>query len=114
MDQPRWAGGGPSSQVLHRRSNIGDRSPVNPVIILRRYTVDSSNGGGFKMYYDAGGEAGLSLVPVSMPGSLSSLGFERLDIIEQNLPATKAAIEALPTIMIKEAHVSKQSHSGRR
>ncbi|KAL8218146.1 hypothetical protein R6Q57_021519 [Mikania cordata] len=112
----------PSSPVLRRRRNISDRSPVNPVIILRQHTVDSGNGGGFEMYYDAGGEAGLIPVPVSMSGSFSGSGFDRLleqltqiqsnrlGRIEQNPPASKSAIEALPTIMIQEAHVSKQSH----
>ncbi|KAD2393751.1 hypothetical protein E3N88_40728 [Mikania micrantha] len=112
-----------SNIVLAHQCFTGEATSV---IILRRHIVDSGNGGGFEMYYDAGGEAGLSLVSVSILSSLSGLGFNRLleqltqiqsnrlGIIEHNSSASKAAIEALPTIMIQEAHVSKQSHCGRR
>ncbi|KAL4575080.1 hypothetical protein LXL04_021921 [Taraxacum kok-saghyz] len=118
-----------SPPVLRRaRRNAGDRSPFNPVIVLRGNTptVDSRNqggeGGGFEMYYDDGAGSGLRPVPVSMSEFLLGAGFDRLldqltqiesnglGRIDQNPPASKAAIEALPTIEIQEIHTFTESH----
>ncbi|KAJ0764379.1 putative transcription factor C2H2 family [Helianthus annuus] len=111
----------PTSPVLRRtRRTSDDRSSFNPVIVLRGHT--SGSGNGFEMYYDDGVGSGLSPLPVSMSGFLLGSGFDRLldqltqieanglGRIDQNPPASKAAIEALPVIEIQEIHVSKESH----
>ncbi|KAI3731103.1 hypothetical protein L1987_62286 [Smallanthus sonchifolius] len=107
----------PTSPVLRRaRRNTGDRSPFNPVIVLRGHTVGSGNGAGFEMHYDDGDGSGLNtefLLGSGLDRLLNQLiqveanGLGRLG---QNPPASKAAIEALPTVEIQEGHVSKESH----
>ncbi|KAL7589337.1 hypothetical protein Lser_V15G36203 [Lactuca serriola] len=120
----------PSPPVLRRTvRNPGDRSPFNPVIVVRGQTsnantppVESGNGRGFEMYYDDGAGSGLRPLPVSMSEFLLGAGFDRLldqltqieanglGRIDQNPPASKAAIEALPTIEIQEIHTFTESH----
>ncbi|KAI3777982.1 hypothetical protein L2E82_06908 [Cichorium intybus] len=124
------SGPSPSPPVLRRaRRNPGDRLPANPVIVLRGHTgngntptVESRNGGGFEMYYDDGAGFGLRPLPVSMSDFLLGSGFDQLlhqltqieanglGRIDQNPPASKAAIEALPTIEIQEVHISAESN----
>ncbi|XP_020580745.1 E3 ubiquitin-protein ligase RDUF1-like [Phalaenopsis equestris] len=104
----------------HRRNGTGDRSPFNPVIVLRG---PSDGGGGrdadrplnssFELYYDDGAGSGLRPLPANMSGFLMGSGLERLlDQLAQieingltgrgfeQPPASKAAIESMPTIEI--------------
>lgn len=118
--------------VLQRaRRNTGERSPFNPVIVLRGPTSNLSTpeasdepttGGGFELYYDDGAGSGLRPLPASMSEFLLGSGFDRfLDQLSQidangfgridnNPPASKAAIESMPTIEIQEIHISTESH----
>ncbi|XP_071710940.1 E3 ubiquitin-protein ligase RDUF2-like [Rutidosis leptorrhynchoides] len=119
----------PSSPVLRRaRRNTGDRSPFNPVIVFRG---SASNGGGtpeaavesgFELYYDDGAGSGLRPLPASMSEFLLGSGFDRfldqlsqidangLGRINNNPPASKAAIESMPIVEIKEHHISTDPH----
>lgn len=122
------------------RRSPGNRSPFNPVIVLRGGVVGGSsdsevvadgdgtggerndnNGNGFELYYDDGAGSGLRPLPTTMSDFLMGSGFDRLlDQLTQievtgfgrpeNPPASKAAIESLPTIEIVETHVSAESH----
>lgn len=109
------------------RRNGGDRSPYNPVIVLRGSPDGSSHEGGgessrgFELYYDDGAGSGLRPLPPSMSEFLLGSGFDRLleqlSQIELNgitrcehPPASKAAIDSLPTIEIDESHVAAESH----
>lgn len=133
-DEQQSSGPSPITPVLQRaRRNTGDRSPFNPVIVLRGHTssgntpeatatVEFGNGGGFELYYDDGAGSGLRPLPVSMSEFLLGSGFDRLldqltqieanglGRMNQNPPASKAAIEALPIIEIQEIHLSTESH----
>ncbi|KAM7527754.1 hypothetical protein LguiB_031164 [Lonicera macranthoides] len=106
-----------------RRQN-GDRSPFNPVIVLRG-PVEGDDGGGrersFELYYDDGVGSGLQPLPEMMSEFLMGSGFDRLldqlSQIETNgvvrsdqPPASKAAVESMPTVVILEEHVSTESH----
>ncbi|XVE69220.1 hypothetical protein DITRI_Ditri09bG0134500 [Diplodiscus trichospermus] len=122
----------PASTILRRsRRNGGDRSPFNPVIVLRGGAATSSsaspssggqnsnveqNGRGFELYYDDGAGSGLRPLPASMSEFLLGSGFDRLidqlsQMEIQNIgrydqpPASKAAVEAMPTVEINEAHI---------
>ncbi|CAL1374556.1 unnamed protein product [Linum trigynum] len=117
----------------------GDRSPINPVIVLRggadsgsqsgNSFTSTGNGGesgggggrGFELYYDDGAGSGLRPLPPSMSEFLLGSGFERLlDQLSQielnglsrydHPPASKAAIESMPTVIINERHTSTESH----
>ena len=125
------------------RRNPGNRSPFNPVIVLRGGVASTSdsepavadadaigveridnangNGNGFELYYDDGAGSGLRPLPPTMSDFLMGSGFDRLlDQLTQievtgfgrpeNPPASKAAIESLPTIEIVETHVWAESH----
>ena len=115
-----------SGPILRRNRRIGgDRSPFNPVIVLRG-SSDGGGGGegegrGFELYYDDGGGSGLRPLPASMSEFLLGSGFDRLleqlSQIEINgigrleqPPASKAAIESMPTIEIDDSHVTMESH----
>lgn len=123
----------PSPPLLRRaRRNVGERSPFNPVIVLRgptstpeepgSGTEESGTGGGFELYYDDGAGSGLRPLPASMSEFLLGSGFDRLldqlaqiegnglGRIDNNPPASKAAIEAMPNIEIQENHVSIESY----
>lgn len=118
-----------SPRIRRSRRNTGDRSPFNPVIVLRGASDGGGNtvggggggGGGFEMYYDDGGGSGLRPLPASMSDFLLGSGFDRLlDQLSQieangigrmdNPPASKAAIESMPTIDIGESHIITESH----
>ncbi|PIA54698.1 hypothetical protein AQUCO_00900930v1 [Aquilegia coerulea] len=121
------------------RRNTGDRSPFNPVIVLRGPTDGTGSGGGvsnggaegsvgvggergsFELYYDDGAGSGLRPLPASMSDFLMGSGFDRLlDQLAQieingvgrceHPPASKAAIESMPTIEIVSSHVNTESH----
>lgn len=117
-----------SPRLTTRRSRrrLGDRSTFNPVVVLRG-SADSGDvvGGGernsFDIYYDDGAGSGLRPVPATMSEFLMGTGFDRL--LEQlaqleingfgrseNPPASKAAVESMPTIEILESHVDSDSH----
>lgn len=109
------------------RRNGGDRSPFNPVIVLRGSSTDGASGDGgaegrgFELYYDDGAGSGLRPLPPSMSEFLLGSGFDRLleqlSQIEINgigrceqPPASKAAIESMPTIEIDDSHVTNEPH----
>ncbi|CAI9106826.1 OLC1v1006055C1 [Oldenlandia corymbosa var. corymbosa] len=115
------------------RRNRGDRSPFNPVIVLRGQAegaVEDGDGGGggvgggersYELYYDDGSGSGLRPLPSSMSEFLMGSGFDRLlDQLSQievnglarpeNPPASKSAIESMPTIEIASTHVSSETH----
>lgn len=107
-----------------RRSGV-DRPLFNPVIVLRGSAdVSSSDGGGmgnFELYYDDGAGTGLRPLPARVSDFMMNSGFDRLldqlsqlefngdDQCEQP-PASKAAVESLPTIKIVDSHVLSESH----
>ncbi|KAK9282635.1 hypothetical protein L1049_010854 [Liquidambar formosana] len=110
------------------RRNGGDRSPFNPVIVLRGPAdggsgdaEGSERGGGFELYYDDGVGSGLRPLPATMSEFLLGSGFDRLlDQLAQieingigryeHPPASKAAIESMPTVQIDESHIVVESH----
>lgn len=117
-----------SGPALRRtRRNGGDRSPFNPVIVLRGSSPEGGDGGGggegrgFELFYDDGVGSGLRPLPPSMSDFLLGSGFDRLleqlSQIEINgigrceqPPASKAAIESMPTIEIDDSHVKSEPH----
>ncbi|KAL2333268.1 hypothetical protein Fmac_014481 [Flemingia macrophylla] len=108
-----------SRPALRRtRRNGGDRSPFNPVIVLRGA---ADEGRGFELFYDDGAGSGLRPLPPSMSEFLLGSGFDRLleqlSQIEINgigrfehPPASKSAIDSLPTIEIDGTHLASESH----
>ena len=111
-----------------RRSGV-DRPFFNPVVVLRGSAdVSSSDGGGtsrergsFELYYDDGTGSGLRPLPARMSDFMMSSGFDRLlDRLSQleindaghceHPPASKAAVESLPTIKIVDSHVLSETH----
>ncbi|KDP44929.1 hypothetical protein JCGZ_01429 [Jatropha curcas] len=79
------------------------------------------SGRGFELYYDDGSGSGLRPLPSSMSEFFLGSGFERLlDQISQieingisrfeQPPASKSAIESMPTVTINEFHTSTESH----
>lgn len=131
-DQNTAPGSGSSPGVRRSRRNGGDRSPFNPVIVLRGATDGSvgggggggggdGSGGGFELYYDDGAGSGLRPLPASISEFLLGSGFDRLldqlTQIEANglgrmedPPASKAAIESMPTIEIIDSHIETEPH----
>lgn len=129
-DQNAGSGSGSSPGLRRSRRNGGDRSPFNPVIVLRGPSDGGGGGGGggsgaggvgFQLYYDDGAGSGLRPLPASMSEFLLGSGFDRLlDQLAQieanglgrmeNPPASKAAIESMPTIEIVDCHVATESH----
>ncbi|XAR66263.1 Ubiquitin--protein ligase [Bertholletia excelsa] len=119
---------GSSPGLRRSRRNGGDRSPFNPVIVLRGPSdggaadgAGAGAGGGYELYYDDGAGSGLRPLPASMSEFLLGSGFDRLlDQLAQievngigrvdHPPASKAAIEAMPTIEIVESHIATESH----
>lgn len=122
------SGSGSSPALRRSRRNGGDRSPFNPVIVLRGPADGGggaagagAGGGGFELYYDDGAGSGLRPLPASMSEFLLGSGFDRLlDQLSQieangigridNPPASKAAIESMPTIEINQSHTTTESH----
>ncbi|GAV76561.1 DUF1117 domain-containing protein/zf-RING_2 domain-containing protein/zf-RING_3 domain-containing protein, partial [Cephalotus follicularis] len=113
-----------SPRFRQNRRNAGDRSPFNPVIVLRGppegdgTETERSN---FELYYDDGSGSGLRPLPSGMSEFLMGSGFDRLlDQLTQleingvarfeHLPASKAAIESMPVVKILNCHVSTESH----
>ncbi|XP_022743093.1 probable E3 ubiquitin-protein ligase RHC2A isoform X2 [Durio zibethinus] len=109
------------------RRNAGERSPFNPVVVLRGPSsetdglVPERGNTNFELYYDDGSGSGLRPLPASMSEFLMGSGFDRLvDQLSQldvngvgrfeQPPASKAAIESLPVIKIVGNHVSTESH----
>ncbi|KAG6485132.1 hypothetical protein ZIOFF_053661 [Zingiber officinale] len=114
----------------NRRGSAGQRSPFNPVILLR----SPSNGrhvanaaaitNSFELYYDDGTGSGLRPLSESISDFLMGSGFDRL--LEQlaqieingigdergceHPPASKAAIESMPSIEIVDDHIEKDCH----
>ncbi|XP_043699493.1 probable E3 ubiquitin-protein ligase RHC2A [Telopea speciosissima] len=122
-DQNRYLG------LRRSRRNGGERSPFNPVIVLRGPAdgVGTEVGGGvgeggaFELYYDDGAGSGLRPLPASMSDFLMGSGFDRLldqltDIEINGVgrcehpPASKAAVESMPTIEIVASHIVTESH----
>ncbi|KAH7667926.1 RNA polymerase archaeal subunit P/eukaryotic subunit RPABC4 protein [Dioscorea alata] len=121
---------GSDVDVRRRRNRRGygdDRSPFNPVIVLRGAgdgAGDISPSRSFELYYDDGAGLGLRPMPAQMSDFLMGSGLERLlDQLAQfginglpagrgceNPPASKAAIESMPTIEITAGHVGMESH----
>ncbi|XP_008777326.1 LOW QUALITY PROTEIN: E3 ubiquitin-protein ligase RDUF2-like [Phoenix dactylifera] len=115
----------------NRRASAVD-SPFNPVIVLRGPSDGGGGGSGsdraasgnFEFYYDDGDGTGLRPLPSSMSEFLMGSGFDRiLDQLAQiemhgvgggqgydHPPASKSAIESMPTIEIAASHVSTESH----
>ncbi|XP_020571202.1 probable E3 ubiquitin-protein ligase RHC2A [Phalaenopsis equestris] len=110
-----------------RRASVGNRSSFNPVIVFRGSSSEVTRPSGsssFELYYDDGAGSGLRPLPQSMSDFLMGSGFDRL--LEQltqmesgvaggvrsheNNPASKAAVESLPTITITPTHVSVDSY----
>lgn len=116
----------PSPRFRRARRNGGDRSPFNPVIVLRGSNsgnegVVEERGNNYELYYDDGSGSGLRPLPASMSEFLMGSGFDRLlDQLAQleingvgrfdQPPASKAAIESMPIIKIVSNHVSTESH----
>ncbi|KAJ4704644.1 E3 ubiquitin-protein ligase RING1-like [Melia azedarach] len=117
-------------RLRRTRRNGGDRSPFNPVIVLRgSQNADSGAGndgtaaerGNFELYYDDGTGSGLRPLPASMSEFLMSSGFDRvLDQLSHldfngvtrfvNPPAPKKAIESMPKVKILPCHLAKDTH----
>ncbi|XP_059660781.1 E3 ubiquitin-protein ligase RDUF2 [Cornus florida] len=118
---------------FHRsRRSSGDRSPFNPVIVLRGPAEGAGDDGGaggggggerrsFELYYDDGAGSGLRPLPATMSELLMGSGFDRLlDQLAQievnglgrseHPPASKSAVESMPTIEIVATHIHTESH----
>ncbi|GMP49248.1 hypothetical protein CsSME_00016293 [Camellia sinensis var. sinensis] len=102
------------SNNSHRNSNLGFRRP-------RRSHRDRSAFNPVILYYDDGAGSGLRPLPATMSEFLMGSGFDRLlDQLTQieinglgrreQAPASKSAIESMPTIEIVAGHVSSESH----
>ncbi|MBA0821565.1 hypothetical protein Goarm_018415, partial [Gossypium armourianum] len=107
-----------------------DHLNINPIIVLRGTTGDESttttdgnnnSSSEFDFFYDDGSGSGLRPIPTSMSESLMGLGFNRLlthlSQIEitglgqhQNPPASKTAIESMPTIQIEATYVCSETY----
>ncbi|KAF8402946.1 hypothetical protein HHK36_011039 [Tetracentron sinense] len=120
-------------ELRRSRRNRGDRSPFNPVIVLRGPGpadgggVEGGSGergrerGSFELYYDDGSGSGLRPLPENMSDFLMGSGFDhllnQLAQIEINgigrydhPPASKSAVESMPIIEIVSSHVVTESH----
>ncbi|RWR95498.1 hypothetical protein CKAN_02484700 [Cinnamomum micranthum f. kanehirae] len=115
-----------NQHARYGRRNGGDCSPFNPDIVLR----GSADGGGtyargergsFELYYDDGAGSGLRPLLPSMSEILMGSRFDRLlDQLSQieingvrrceHRPASKAAVELMPTVEIAIGHVTAESH----
>ncbi|CAH9103897.1 unnamed protein product [Cuscuta epithymum] len=126
-NQNAGSGSDSSPRVRRSRRNGGDRSQFNPVIVLRGSADGGGEGGGggrgggFELFYDDGAGSGLRPLPASISEFLLGSGFDRLldqlTHIESNglgriddPPASKSAVESLPTIEIADFHISTEPH----
>ncbi|KAF5729606.1 hypothetical protein HS088_TW21G01773 [Tripterygium wilfordii] len=111
----------PTPALRRTRRLPGNRSPINPVIVLRGQSDGDNESRGFELYYDDGGGSGLRPLPPSMSEFLLGSGFnqllDQLSQIDMNgigrcehPPASKAAIESMPTIIIDDTHIAMESH----
>ncbi|KAG6488641.1 probable E3 ubiquitin-protein ligase RHC2A [Zingiber officinale] len=110
----------------HRRTSVRDRSPFNPVIALRSPSRSGARNSStsFELYYEDGTGSGLRPLPESISDFLMGSGFDRLlDQLAQidingvgsgrgcdNPPASKVAIESMPTVEIVDEHIGKECH----
>ncbi|KAI3811570.1 hypothetical protein L1987_21295 [Smallanthus sonchifolius] len=108
------------------RRSRGDRSPFNPVIVLRGADGggDDNSGGqerGFELYYDDGAGSGLQPLPPTISEFMMRSGFDRLlDQLSQidinglgraeHPPASKSAVESMPVVEISDVQVSSELH----
>nr|KYP48506.1 E3 ubiquitin-protein ligase CIP8 [Cajanus cajan] len=115
----------PAVETRRRRTTASDRSPLNPVIMLRGEGTSRDRRTGFDLFYDDGAGAGIRPLPPRMMSEfLLGTGFERvmeqLSHVESSngggghersqAPASKAAVEGLPAIEINETHTAIESH----
>ncbi|KAJ0962491.1 hypothetical protein J5N97_030319 [Dioscorea zingiberensis] len=125
IETPTSAEEAPRRRRRLRQGSGGD--PFNPVIVLRGPGdggVDISPTRSFELYYDDGSGSGLRPMPAGVSDFLMGSGLERLlDHLSQfgingfvagrgceNPPASKAAIESMPTIEIVAGHVGMDCH----
>ncbi|KAK3206303.1 hypothetical protein Dsin_020349 [Dipteronia sinensis] len=108
----------------HQHHHNHHPQSFNPVIVLRGRTTDdddNSNNSIFELYYDDGSGSGLRPIPDTILEFLMGSGFHMLlrqlsqiDLTvlgrPENLPASKAAIESMPTIEISSSHTSAETH----
>ncbi|XP_045832485.1 E3 ubiquitin-protein ligase RDUF2-like [Trifolium pratense] len=114
------------------RNNInGDYNISDPIIMIRGSGSSRGMGRegegnrGFELFYEDGAGTGLRPLPPRMSDFLLGSGFERvmenLSHVESNrtrnarhnqqqLPASKSAVELLPMIKINESHMEIESH----
>lgn len=105
------------------RRSSGNRSPFNPVIVLGGPSdsgrADGGERRGFGLYYDEGAGAVFRALPTNMSDFLMGSGLDRLlnqltqieiNGIGRSNPASKAAVESMPTIEIAESHIVIDSH----
>ncbi|KAK4363753.1 hypothetical protein RND71_018994 [Anisodus tanguticus] len=121
--------GSTSSRRNRRNNRAGDRSPFNPVIVLRSPSEAApendneavSEERSYELYYDDGEGSGLRPLPPTMSEFLMGSGFDRLlDQLSQievngfgrpeNPPASKSAIESMPIVEISSKHVNSETH----
>lgn len=104
---------------INSRSGNSDRQVFNPVIVLRGNVVGER--GNYELYYDDGTGSSLQPLPPTMSEFLMGNGLDRLldQLAHLDLngeggfkppPASKAAIESLPTIKIDSSHVGTDLH----
>ncbi|KAG6506469.1 E3 ubiquitin-protein ligase RDUF1-like [Zingiber officinale] len=111
------------------RPSTSDRSPFNPLIVLlgpggSRRDADRDTINSFEMYHYDGTGSGLRPLPENMSDFLIGSGFERiLDRLSQmetngagsrhvfgHPPASKSAVESMPTVEIADLHVTLEFH----
>ncbi|KAF2291736.1 hypothetical protein GH714_035390 [Hevea brasiliensis] len=112
----------PALRFRRNRRNADNRSPFNPVIVLRGTAPEENEeGSSYEFYYDDGTGSGLRPVPANMSEFFMGSGFDRLlDQLAQievngfgrvgNPPASKAVVESMPTVEITETHVFADAH----
>ncbi|KAG8053792.1 hypothetical protein GUJ93_ZPchr0001g29551 [Zizania palustris] len=112
----------------NRRSAAADHSPFNPVIVIRRSPLvladdrlPAAATTTFDLFYDDGAGSGLRPLPETMADFLMGSGFDHLlhQLVHieagavrpcQNPPASKSAVDSMPTIVISACHVDADSH----
>ncbi|KAK7339676.1 hypothetical protein VNO77_20357 [Canavalia gladiata] len=115
----------PAISHSHDASRRRDRSPFNPVIVLRGGNdVVSPDTRNFELYYnDTGSGSGLRPLPAGVTEFLMGSGFDHLldqlvqlegTSVQLDRPpppaASKAAIESMPAVKIISNHVYAESH----
>lgn len=107
--------------VRRRSSRYGrERMPFNPMIILRG-PGSNSNGeenGSIEVYFDNGSGIGLRRLPAHLTDYFMGPGLDRLiEQLTQNdgghcgpPPASRSAVEAMPTIEIVQKHLGNDLH----